>query len=223
MSSRWPGLIGVVLLGATTAVAQGPRGARFAWETVPANARIRIATDSAFIIGRFAGVGRDTLLLASCERRCPPPSSSALRVPIADLRTIFVQEGYRAAEGLKAGVAIGAVAGLATGLLVGHSGELSGGETVLAGTLSGAVLGAAVGPIVGSGLTRWRPLARIDVPAGGADFGVSVPLRAIPRGKHATLEALAPGSGRRSARSTEMSPTPSSTPRGVHPLERSKS
>jgi hypothetical protein len=167
----------LVLLGATTAVAQRPPRARFSWETVPANSRIRIATDSAFIIGRFAGVSGDTLLLAGCGRRCPPPSSTALRVPIADLRTIFIAEGHRAPAGLKAGVAIGTVAGLVTGLLVGHSGELSGGETVLAGTLSGAVGGAAVGSVIGLGSTHWRPLARIETPAGGADFGVVVPLR----------------------------------------------
>jgi hypothetical protein len=171
-TARSAGLAIALLAGATVAAAQPPRPARFAWDSVAPSTRIRVATDSGFLVARFAGIRGDTLLLGSCQRRCPPPSSSALRLPLASLGPVFVQRGHRAAEGLRAGLAIGAVTGAVAGAAIGRTGELSAAQTTVAGLLSGAVLGAAVGPAIGSGSPRWRPLARLE-PGGGLGLGLA--------------------------------------------------
>lgn len=160
-------------LGAGAASAQTPPApGRYAWETVPLNVRLRIATDSGLMVARYAGITGDTLLLGQCEHICANQTTTGMRLPLNLLGDVFVERGRQTPAGFRAGVLVGAGVGAGTGLLIGRTGELSAVETFLAGTLSGAVVGSAVGPAIGSTITRWRPLARVNTPAGGLELGV---------------------------------------------------
>jgi hypothetical protein len=134
-----------------------------AFRGVPAETELELRlTTGQPLLGRFRGTGAQSILLQDRWS-----GTGERRVPVADITSVWAQQGTQMGKGALLGAGIGVGAGLLLALAVGGSGDLEQGQVALAAGGTFGLIGAVAGFVVGGLTERWR---RIRLPTVGSDF-----------------------------------------------------